>query len=61
MIKLTYRGITYKTKPVVNEIPKELGDRISQADADKSKSTVAGKLNLYTYRGVSYTKLPVDC
>ena len=63
MIKLTYRGITYKTQPVVNQ-SQEIDSVFHQkaiADSDKSKSTMAEKLNLYTYRGVSYIKLPIDC
>ncbi len=63
MIKLTYRGITYKTQPVVNQ-SQEIDSVCNQkaiADLDKSKSTVTEKINLYTYRGVSYIKLPRDC
>ncbi len=61
MIKLTYRGITYKTKPAVNKLQKvdSTCDRDSSLDRDANKTTGIERLDYYTYRGVSYIKLPI--
>ena len=56
MVKLTYRGIIYKTKPVVDKIPLK-ADGSLQSSLNNSKSSVVRKLDLYTYRGVSYIKV----
>ncbi len=56
MIKLTYRGIIYKSKPVVDTIPLTADDNL-QDSSNNRKSSVISQLNLYTYRGVSYIKV----
>ena len=63
MIKLTYRGISYKTTSLAVDRPQKVNstnDKNLLSNQDLKKTTSVTKINYYTYRGISYTKLPVD-
>ena len=60
-MKLTYRGISYKSSKAEIE-PKQLDSAIPLAkyrlsnDQDANKVILIRPIHYYTYRGVSYTK-----